>query len=93
MSQQYDSVIAPAGDYEEIPVPSGGHTFGATTRSIYVGADGDLVIIRPDGTDLLVPGLKGGTVYPFRANGIKGTAAGTTITGANEIIGLMSTRK
>ncbi len=48
-------------------------------KGIYVGGDGDIVTVDLSGAPLTYPGLKGGSVYPFRLSTIVTT--GTTATG------------
>lgn len=52
---------------------------GGNCIGIYIGYPGNLTIINPDGTEVLISNLAAGVVYPFPAKRIKAT--GTTASG------------
>ena len=65
--------IAPADDAD---LPS-------ATRAILVGGGGDLSVVMLDGSEVVLPGLAAGAVYPFRVARVRAT--GTSATG---VVGL-----
>ncbi|MNY14738.1 hypothetical protein D3C86_1479240 [compost metagenome] len=52
---------------------------GGNCIGIYVGVAGNLTIVNPDGSEVLITNLFAGVVYPFPAKRIKAT--GTTASG------------
>jgi hypothetical protein len=78
-----DSLIAPAKDLFPI-VPSDSIDLLVTTKAIYVGTGGDLVLRAVDsGADVRIAGVGSGAILPFRVKAVRLT--GTT---AADIVGL-----
>ena len=50
-----------------------------TANAIYIGGDGDIVLVSPDGSTLTFTGLLAGNILPWKAKRI--LATGTTATG------------
>ena len=57
--------------------------FDIYTRGIYIGVDGDVVVVTSSGTALTFKGLLAGTILPVRAKRIN-----STNTTATDLIGL-----
>jgi hypothetical protein len=68
------SMIDPTGNIEELTLDED----FPVTRGIYVGADGDVKITDQGGRVRVIPGLAGGSYYPFRVTKIH--SANTTVT-------------
>lgn len=63
--------------------PSDSTDFDHTTRGIYVGGSGNLVVVDQGGTTCTFTGVLAGVVYPIRAKRVNSTS-----TTATNLVGL-----
>ena len=73
----------PAASFFAI-TPSDTVPFSRAVRAVYVGGDGNMVLVSPDGVAVTFTGVKAGSVIP--ANAIRVNATSTTATG---LVGLI----
>ena len=73
---------APASAAETI-TPSDTLELEFTTRALFVGQDGDVVVTMKSGDNVTLRNLQGGVVYPLRVTHV--LATGTT---ATDLVGL-----
>ena len=82
MSITFRGGVAPrdasSSDWWEAVTPSDTVSFAHMTRGLYIGGDGDVVAVRPDGTAVTFTGLPAGSWLPICA--IRINAGGTTAT-------------
>jgi hypothetical protein len=77
------SLVGPASHGFAI-TPSDVNDLEETTRALYVGGAGDIVLALVSGAELTIANVAAGTVLPLRTNAVKAT--GTT---ATALVGLV----
>lgn len=80
---KYSDLDSPARDAFTI-TPSDTEDLAETTRSIYVGGDGNLNVDMADGTTVLFTAVKAGSVIPIRVSRVRATS-----TTATALVGLV----
>lgn len=82
-SNQTTTLTAPLADAFSI-TPHDVSLLREVTRAVYVGQSGDLAVRFAGGGEVVLRGLKAGTIYPLRLTGVNVT--GTT---ASDCLGLI----
>lgn len=72
-----NSINAPAGRYAAV-APSDSADLAFVSRAIYVGGDGNIAAVSPEGQTVTFVGVPAGTILPIRCARINST--GTTAT-------------
>ena len=72
-----NNITSPAGRYA-VATPSDSADLSFVSRAIYVGGDGNIAAVSPEGQVVTFVGVPAGTILPIRCNRINLT--GTTAT-------------
>lgn len=77
-SDNAEGLQSPATSAEAVDISSTDHTFSNTTRGIYVGGTGNMIVTMADGQEVTFATIPAGTLLPIRAASV--TKTGTTAT-------------